>query len=84
MAKVLPLVERLLFDEDYYVQKGVGWTMREACNVSPERAYRFVLRRAGDIHPDAFSAALEKMNATQKASIKERHKTRRRPRARGA
>ncbi len=79
VSKVLPLVRTLLDDPDYYVQKGVGWTLRETYNVYPERAHRFVVRHAVDLHPDAFSAALEKMSAAEKRAIKERRKTR--PRA---
>lgn len=77
LGKVLPLVENLLLDPDYYVQKGVGWTLRETYNVYPKRAHAFVLRHAGDLHPDAFSAALEKMSPAEKRGIKERRKTRR-------
>ncbi len=74
VAKVLPLIRRLLADQDYYVQKGVGWTVRETYNVYPQRAYAFVLRHAAAIHPAAFSAALEKMSDAEKASIKEKRK----------
>ncbi len=81
VTKVLPLIRRLLADQDYYVQKGVGWTLRETYNVYPERAHAFVLRHAGAIHPDAFSAALEKMSTAEKAAIKERRSHARRRRA---
>lgn len=77
-TKVFPLLKRLLEDEDYYVQKGVGWTLREAYNVYPEKAFAFVLKHAGVIRPAAFSPALEKMTGSEKAEIKARRKRDRR------
>lgn len=79
LKKVLPLVKRLLQDEDYYVQKGVGWTLRETYNVYPAAALEFVLNHVGDIHPDAFSAAVEKMTPAEKTRVKALRKERRRP-----
>jgi 3-methyladenine DNA glycosylase AlkD len=34
--KYIRLIKRLLTDDDYYVQKGVGWTLRELGNVYSE------------------------------------------------
>lgn len=79
LKKVLPLVKRLLGDEDYYVQKGVGWTLRETYNVYPQEALDFVLKHAGDIHPDAFSAAIEKMTPAEKSKVKAVRKEKRKP-----
>lgn len=79
LKKVLPLVKPLLGDEDYYVQKGVGWTLRETYNVYPMEALDFVLKHAGDIHPDAFSAAIEKMTPAEKKQVKTLRKELRKP-----
>lgn len=77
LGKVLPLVTALLHDDDYYVQKGVGWTLRECFNVYPKRALDFLQKHAGDIQPAAFSAAIEKLTPAQKAEVKRRRKARR-------
>ena len=77
LNKILPLVENLLDDPDYYVQKGVGWTLRETYNAYPKQALAFVSKHAAAIDPAAFSAALEKMTPAEKAGIKERRKARR-------
>ena len=82
VSKVLPLVKALLGDEDYYVQKGVGWTLRETYNVYPDKAVAFVLKHVGDIHPDAFSATIEKMTPAEKKQVKERRKEKRKPKRR--
>lgn len=79
LKKVLPLVKPLLEDGDYYVQKGVGWTLRETYNVYPDDALSFVLKHVGDIHPDAFSAAIEKMTSAEKAEVKALRKEKRKP-----
>ena len=78
LGKVLPLVRQLLDDEDRYVQKGVGWTLREAFNVYPEPTFDFVYAHGMDIHSEAFFAATEKMTKEQKTRIKTKRTRRRR------
>jgi len=77
VSRVLPLVRALLEDEHYYVQKGLGWTMRESFNAYPVPTLEFLAKHAGDIRPAAFSAAIEKLTAEQKATIKALRKERR-------
>lgn len=69
-GKILPLVEALLDDEDYYVRKGVGWTLRECGNEYPNETYRFMEKHILRLHPHAFSAATEKLTAARKARLK--------------
>ena len=71
---ILPLVAALLDDEAYYVQKGVGWTLREAFNLYPEETLAFLRQQAGTIDPRAFSAATEKLTPAEKSEIKARRK----------
>lgn len=74
---VLPLVEALLLDKEYYVQKGVGWTLRETYNVYPDKASAFLEKHIASISAHAFSAATEKMPKKQKEYFKRLRKTRR-------
>ncbi len=74
LARILPLVTALLGDEAYYVQKGVGWTLRECFNLYPDDTLDFLRQRAGEIDPRAFSAATEKLSPPQKVEIKKRRK----------
>lgn len=83
VREVLKLVTPLLEDEDYYVQKGVGWTLRETFNAYPREALAYLEKHACDIHPDAFSAAIEKLDAGQKAGVKALRKGRTRGRRPG-
>lgn len=68
--KIIPLVKNLLHDEEYYVQKGVGWTLRELSNVHPGKTRKFLVEHAEHIHPAAFGAAVEKVSAKEKELLK--------------
>jgi 3-methyladenine DNA glycosylase AlkD len=70
LDKMLAMVSPLMHDEDYFVQKGVGWTLREMGNVYPEKVYTFLETNITVIHPVAFTAAIEKLDDTIKAQLK--------------
>lgn len=76
VGTVLRLVTALLHDEDYYVQKGLGWTLRESFNTYPEKTFAFLIRHARVIAPAAFQAATEKLTPEQKAEVKAARKGR--------
>lgn len=69
-SKVLLLVDNLFFDKDVYVQKGVGWTLRELYNVYPEKTYLYLLKHAADISPTAWQASTEKLSKRDKDRLK--------------
>ena len=73
--KIIPLIENLLHDEEYYVQKGVGWSLREVYNVYPEETWKFMLKNHKHIHSIAFSAAVEKLPLNLKEELKTLRKT---------
>ncbi|MBN8548143.1 MAG: DNA alkylation repair protein [Deltaproteobacteria bacterium] len=75
--KAIPLVKNLLHDEHYYVQKGVGWTLRELSNVHAEKTKNFLTQHAALISPAAFSAAIEKLSDREKAALKKLRSLRR-------
>jgi len=77
VSRVLSLVTARLEDDHNYVQKGLGWTLRECFNAYPEKTFAYLMKHAGDIRPDAFSAAVEKVSAGQKAEIKAVRKVKR-------
>lgn len=66
----------LLGDTDYFVQKAVGWTLRECYNVYPERTLDFMLQHYRKITPIAFTAAIEKMSGQEKHTLKSLRKQR--------
>ena len=74
--KVLPFetlitfVKPLLADEAYYVQKGVGWTLREIYNVYPTPALDFINTNLGILTPIVFSTSTEKLDKPEKTRMK--------------
>lgn len=76
LSKILPLVKNLITDEHYYVQKGVGWTLREAGNAYPQETYRFLERNIKSLSASAFSSSTEKLSKAQKDRLKKIRKTR--------
>lgn len=70
LNKVTALIKPQLTFDHYYVQKGVGWTLREAGNVYPDPVYVFIEKHIRDISAQAFSAATEKMSAKQRNHLK--------------
>jgi len=61
----LRLAEKLVYDDDVYVQKGVGWMLREAGKKDRMNVREFILRHI-DMKPQAFSYATEKMTELRK------------------
>lgn len=74
LEMTLPLIERLLSDEHYYVQKAVGWTLREMSQINYEHTLKFLKIHAKHIAPAGFSTALEKIKEKDKTYIKELRK----------
>lgn len=72
---VIGLIENLIQDPEYFVQKAVGWTLRESYNVYPKETYAFLTKHISSLSPYAFTASTEKMNAKEKAALKEKRQT---------
>jgi 3-methyladenine DNA glycosylase AlkD len=62
-------IDNLLADEEYYVQKGLGWTLREIHNLYPCLTLDYINARLTSIHPIAYSAATEKLAPQIKAKL---------------
>jgi len=68
-SKTISLITPLINDTDLYVQKGVGWTLRELYNVYPEKTYSYLLSHAKEIPPAGWQAATEKLSKTKKQRL---------------
>ncbi len=69
----LRLAEKLVYDQDIYVQKGAGWMLREVGKKSRIPTREFIIMHL-DMKPYAFSYATEKMielREIRKSKIKE-------------
>lgn len=69
-VKVFKLLKNLLLDEHYYVQKGVGWTLREAIQAYPEETYKFVEKHLESLSSIAFTTVMEKVPTKRKEKYK--------------
>ncbi len=63
------LILRQLHDEHYYVQKGVGWALRECWNTYPKQTFALLKKIAGQIPPPAWTAATEKLSVKDKKQL---------------
>ena len=68
---VIQKVKMLLSEKDYYVQKGLGWTLKELYTLYPEETLEFLEIYIKDISADAFGAATEKLPLGTKDNLKE-------------
>jgi 3-methyladenine DNA glycosylase AlkD len=66
---VFTQVERLLEDPHFYVQKGVGWTLREAYRVWPKAQVSFVKKNLTRISGTAWFATSEKYPLSLKREL---------------
>ncbi|HVJ65502.1 MAG TPA: DNA alkylation repair protein [Bdellovibrionota bacterium] len=73
--RVLGALKPLLKDEHYYVQKGVGWTLREVYQVDAKLTMAFIERHLHEIDPRAYSAAVEKVSLAEKNRLRELRST---------
>jgi len=77
---VFALLQPLLTDREHYVQKGVGWTLREAVQVYPQLTLAFIDQHCEQLSATAFTTAMEKTPAAERELFKQR-RSRRKSRA---
>lgn len=74
--KILPLVKPLIGHQDKYVNKAVGWTLRESYKLYPKSTYAFIKKNVRKLSANGFSYATEKVTKKQKAELKKLRKKR--------
>lgn len=77
-------VLNLLKDEEYYVQKGVGWTLRELYRAYPQKTLQLLKKHISAISPIAYTAAVEALPKAIRDDFRQERKANRTqlPRAR--
>lgn len=73
---MIELVAALLQDDDYYVQKGAGWAIRELYNRFQEKTLNFISENINSIAPAAWQASSEKLPAETRKQLLIRRKSR--------
>ncbi|MEO0335092.1 MAG: DNA alkylation repair protein, partial [Pseudomonadota bacterium] len=66
---IINQVDPHLKDDHYYVQKAVGWTLRECWNVYPDQTYKYLTKNAHLIPPGGWTAATEKLSKSDKSRL---------------
>lgn len=67
---IIKSVDNLLDDKEYYVQKGVGWAIKELYQVYPKLTYEYLKKNIKKIKPAAYSHTIEKLTTKEKAELK--------------
>ena len=68
--QVLPLVSNCLDDAREYVQKAVGWVLREMGNVYPQEIETYLRKNATRLQSPAFSRAIERRDSAVKSDLR--------------
>jgi 3-methyladenine DNA glycosylase AlkD len=76
LSKVLPLIKPLIADPDPYIQKAVGWTLRECYKLYPKKTYQFLNQEILNLSATAFSYSTERLTKAEKERLKEKRKKR--------
>jgi len=70
LKRILPHLSH----QHHYVQKGIGWTLRETYQVDKKTTEKFIFRNLSQIDPKAYSAAIEKHPKNEKLKLHELRK----------
>ena len=68
--KILTLAKHRIDDPHFFVQRGVGWCLRECWNVYPKETYDFLEAYANRLSAIAFSTASEKISEQKRTRLK--------------
>lgn len=68
---IIKFIDRLIDDKEYYVQKGVGWTLKELYQVYPKETLKYLENNIKRISAIAFSPATEKLKKKDKEKLKQ-------------
>ncbi len=71
---MLKMIENLITDESFYVQRGVGWSLREVYNVDPKQQVAFVKKNLHKISSTAWFATSEFYPLSLKKELVEKRK----------
>jgi len=67
---IIKFIDILLNDKEYYVQKGVGWSLKELYQVYPKETLKYLGKNIKKISSIAFSPATEKLEKKDKEKLK--------------
>ncbi len=71
LSDVLPLVSNCLDDHRYYVEKAVGWVLREIGHTHPREVRAYLSDHAPEMSASAFARAIERRRPEERAALRE-------------
>ncbi|MBT3984210.1 MAG: DNA alkylation repair protein [Bacteriovoracaceae bacterium] len=71
---IIALVLPHLKNNHYYLQKAIGWNLRELSRAYPKEYWKFLNKNLLDLSPVAFSTATEKVSKDKKVPLKLKRK----------
>ncbi len=73
--KLTALIKPLISDKDYYVQKGLGWTLRELYRAYPMDTLNFLDQHLTDLPALAFSTISPALSKETRTRVKRKRKS---------
>lgn len=71
---LISFIEKQINDPHYYVQKGVGWTVRETYNLYPKETVAWLKKNIHRLSAPAWQASTEKLSLKIKSELKSQRK----------
>ena len=71
---IISFVSELIDDNEYYVQKGVGWTLKELYKVYPNKTLKYIEENIARISAIAFSVTIGNLEKADKEKLKKMRK----------
>ena len=68
-SQLISFIDPLLHDSDEYVQKGLGWTLREVYNLYPAETTDYIIQNIHAISPTAYHAATDRLSHERKSQL---------------
>ena len=72
--RIIRLIDSIVNDNEYYVQKAIGWSLKELFNVYPAETLKYLNDNIEKISAIAFSPATEKIDKLEKEKLKRKRK----------
>lgn len=67
--EMAPLILEQLSQEHYYLQKGVGWALRELGLAYPKKTWALLNEHIHEISPTAYATAVEKLSLSKRKQL---------------
>jgi len=67
---IINFIDSLINDPEYYVQKAIGWSIKESYNVYPNETLQYLNENINRVSAIAFTAATEKLKKEDKERLK--------------